>query len=239
MPKSSAESRGVVIAIEETIPSEFVLSAPPKAYIPRIQTSETALNPDRSRGSDKAQEEDDQRASANRLPPPALPGRASSSTEERSPSRSHTNSPDHVQDDSVTSKSPHSPVMRSIFPRYNPKVPLAKQHYYPNIESGQGSANGQTEARSSASARSPSRLKTLNSTFPKTEIEGIGSVLNRTDENLYGTSSSRPAPTLSTPEELLDLWSVANGQGSQEAADTYTLGLSWYTSALPTISNVC
>ena len=34
--------------------------------------------------------------------------------------------------------------------------------------------------------------------------------------------------TLSSPEELLDLWDIANGQtASEEVADTYVLELSW------------
>ena len=35
-------------------------------------------------------------------------------------------------------------------------------------------------------------------------------------------------PTLSSPEDLLDLWDIANGQtASEEVADTYVLELSW------------
>ena len=219
MPKSSGESSGVVIAIEETIPSNFVLSAPSKAYIPRIQTSETALNPNSSRGLGKVHEGDDQRTSANRLLPSALFARGDPSAEEKPPSPLHTDSPKHARNDSLTTETPQSPVMHSIFPRYNPEIPLAKQHYYPNLKSFQGSASDQTETRSSASTSGPSRLKT--STFPRTEIESTVRVLDRID------GTPRPAPMLSTPEELLDLWSVANGQGSQEAADTYTLGLTW------------
>ncbi|KAL9120038.1 MAG: hypothetical protein Q9187_003403, partial [Circinaria calcarea] len=37
--------------------------------------------------------------------------------------------------------------------------------------------------------------------------------------------SQIPLPQLSAPEELLDMWSIANGQGTEEAAATYTLGL--------------
>lgn len=39
-------------------------------------------------------------------------------------------------------------------------------------------------------------------------------------------SLKRPAK-LSTPEELLDLWDIANGQMGENSADAYTLELSW------------
>jgi hypothetical protein len=32
---------------------------------------------------------------------------------------------------------------------------------------------------------------------------------------------------MSSPEDLLDLWSIANGEGAENAAETYTLGLRW------------
>lgn len=225
MPKSSGQSQGVVIAIEETTPSEFVLSAPPKAHLPKIQTSGTALNPNSSREAIEVLAAADHEGRTNRLPPPPPLVGTKSSAEQRSPSPSHTNSSKTIRNDSVASTSPQSPVMRSMFPRYDPKIPLAKQHYYPSIQSLRGSVKEQT------SASTASRVKILNSTLSKTGIGSRGSASQ--------TLESRLAPTLSTPEELLDLWSVANGQGSQEAADTYTLGLSWSIATLPTCQSVC
>jgi hypothetical protein len=39
--------------------------------------------------------------------------------------------------------------------------------------------------------------------------------------------AEEPPPDLSSAEDLLDLWSVANGHLSHEAKDSYDLGLQW------------
>lgn len=48
-------------------------------------------------------------------------------------------------------------------------------------------------------------------------------------ESLFNAiENTQRATTLSSPEELMELWGLANGQAvSEEAADTYTLELSW------------
>lgn len=127
--------------------------------------------------------------------------------------------------------SPISPVMHSIFPRYNPTLSLARQHYYPSNPNLRESAN---EAARQEASRLPaytgnvdSRAETLGEnilgTVPRSSIiaspSGIG-----VPSQISGHINTFP---VSTPEDLLDLWSIANGQGSQEAAATYTLGLSW------------
>lgn len=148
-----------------------------------------------------------------------------------------TSSPTLVRRNSAPSPglhSPVSPVMRSIFPLYNPTLPLARQHYYPSNPNLRRSAND--EAGSEA-LRSPtntgsvgSRAETLGEnilgTVPRSPINasprrsGIPS-------GIPGHTHILPSSPISTPEDLLDLWSIANGQGSQEAAAKYTLGLSW------------
>lgn len=208
MPTSS-EPRGVVIAIEETVPAEFVRSAPSKAY-------ESASKPLSSMLSDVAPEESHHKPSTppNRLPPPlsvSVPPAA-----EKSPPRSHTSSPILVRSNSIGSAAGDSPVMRSMFPRYDPKIPLAKQHYYPNHEIHRMPADAKLKvARPSAwSVSVPTQVDTLS------------------PSPVHDSKNSELALAISTPEELLDLWSVANGQGSQEAAETYTLKLSWYASTV-------
>lgn len=208
MPTSS-ESRGVVIAIEETAPAEFVRSTPSMTY-------ESASKPLSSMLSDVAHEESHHKPSTapNRLPPPlslSVP-----TAGERSPSRSHTSSPIFVRSNRIGSAAGDSPIMRSMFPRYDPKIPLAKQHYYPNHEIHRVPADAKLKvARPSAcSASVPTKVDALS------------------PSPVHASENPELAPAISTPEELLDLWSVANGQGSQEAAESYTLRLSWYASTV-------
>lgn len=218
MPKSSSESRGVVIAIEETVAAEFVRSTSSKAY-------DSAPKPVSSMRSDVAHERSLYKSSnaPSRLPPPL--SLLVSPAGERSPPRSNTSSPNPVRSNDIGSAGAHSPVMRSMFPRYDPRIPLAKQHYYPDHEIHQEPADSKPKlpwlSASSASVLSPSP--------PKVNTRSPTAISNRkSGVPVDGSKNSEFSPAISTPEELLDLWSVANGQGSQEAAETYTLRLSWY-----------
>lgn len=157
--------------------------------------------------------------------------------EKKSRISTHTSSPALVRSNSAPSPglhSPISPVMHSIFPRYNPTLSLARQHYYPSNPNLRGSAN---EASRPETSRLPaysrnidSRTETLGEnilgTVPRSSItvspSGIG-----IPSRISGHIHNFPNSLVSTPEDLLDLWSIANGQRSQEAAATYTLGLSW------------
>lgn len=236
LPKTSSESRGVVIAIEETVPAEFVRSTPSKAHVPKVQAYESPPKPVSSLLSDVAHEGSHHKPSTapNRLPLSPL-RLAVSPAGERSPPQSHTSSPTPIRSNSIGSADAHSPVMRSMFPRYDPKIPLAKQHYYPNRDIHRGPADAKLKvSRPSAScAGIPSQVETLSPRHPTVNTRspmiipyGRRGVAVRTSEN------SDLAPAISTPDELLDLWSVANGQGSQEAAETYTLKLCWYASTI-------
>lgn len=227
MPKTSGESRGVVIAIEEAIPT------PSKPYVPKAQACESAPKPVSSMLSDVTHQGSHHEPSTalNRLPSPL--SLAILPAGERSPPRSHTSSPAHVRSDSIGSASTRSPVMHSMFPRYNPKIPLAKQHYYPNDEIHRGlvdskpKVNGLSASSTSVFSHdetlSPTPLK-VNMRTPKMMDDG------KSDVPVDASENSELPPAISTPEELLDLWSVANGQRSQEAAEGYTLRLSWYAS---------
>lgn len=219
MPKSSSNSRGVVIAIEETVPAEFVRSTSSKAY-------DSTPKPVASMRSEVAHETSHYKTSnaSNRLPAPL--NLLISPARERSP-RSNTSSPNLVSSNDIGSAVAHSPVMHSMFPRYDPTIPLAKQHYYPDHEINREPADPKPKlpwpSASSASFLSPSPPK-VNTRSPSTLSNGKSGV------PVHDSNSSELSPAISTPEELLDLWSVANGQGSQEAAETYTLRLSWYAS---------
>ncbi|MCJ1476025.1 hypothetical protein MMC13_004689 [Lambiella insularis] len=154
-----------------------------------------------------------------------------STTRPTSPEQSSTiqhwnrSSPTLVRKSSLGSTGTHSPVMRSMFPRYNPIVPLARQNYAPTTEPAMGSAAWQAgpsdqQAQSPTSYSSPeSPLIPARSNWSNTRLGSGG--MKRSPLRV----SETPPPNLSTPEELLDMWSIANGQGSLEAAEIYTLGL--------------
>ena len=123
---------------------------------------------------------------------------------------------------------PQPPVMRSMFPRYDPTGPLppqepfarpardsmalsersARASYTPSLYSRAGSPPPASEARFS----DPWAASRISNTAP------LSSRLRITE----------PTPQdLSSAEQLLDLWTVANGQESSEAAEVYHLGLQW------------
>lgn len=310
LPKTSASGHGIIIAIEETGTSGYVLSAPPKAYISKRKALESIPKPTAStqveRGEQRTAsppkrfpplfpsqnhvvspaEERPMMAtpiihhpvplveeSSTTLPHPSLhTSRPSNderpvtptsvplncavsplgrraimllpplklvvpSIEEKSKISMRTSSPTLVRSNSAPSPglhSPISPVMHSIFPRYNPSLSLARQHYYPSNQNLRGSAN---EAVRPEASRLPaytgnvdSRAETLGEnilgTEPRSSITASPSGIG-IPSRISAHTHNFPNSLASTPEDLLDLWSIANGQGSQEAAATYTLGLSW------------
>lgn len=266
-PKTSASEHGIVLAIEETGTSKYVLSAPPKAYISKRKALESIPKPTASTPVERAtpiihrpvplveessttlshpslhksRPSDDERPATptsvplNCLLPPlklVVP-----SIEEKSKISTRTSSPTLVRRNSAPSPglhSPISPVMHSIFPRYNPSLSLARQHYYPSNQNLRGSPN---EAARPEASRLPaytgnvdSRAETFGEnilgTVPRNSITASPSGIG-ISSRISGHTHNFPNSPVSTPEDLLDLWSIANGQGSQEAAATYTLGLSW------------
>ena len=141
--------------------------------------------------------------------------------------QSHKSSPTLVRNGSIGSTGTHSPIMRSMFPRFNPAIPLARQNYVPSAEHTTGPIPWQGGI-SAPQTYSPSLYSP-----PSSPPTASRSNWKNTRSDLGGMSQSPlrisnvPPPNLSTPEELLDMWSIANGQASLEAAATYTLGMQW------------
>ena len=108
-----------------------------------------------------------------------------------------------------------------MFPRYNPNIPLTHQSYYPAIDR----AAILPEELVNRPEYSPSLYSQRGG--PSPAVSSNGPKTPHSASNLEDQMVQEPAQDLSTPEELLDMWSIANGQDSQEAADTYVLGLSW------------
>ena len=133
--------------------------------------------------------------------------------------RSSTNTPGLDQKSSAM-ENEETPVMRSMFPSYNPNLSLARQDYAPNMavvppsnSTRQFSSNNPYVQQTNKSQTSLTRPSTATK-------EPKESPLRRSD-------SLKRASALSSPDELLDLWNIANGQGFEQAAESYVLELSW------------
>ena len=128
------------------------------------------------------------------------------------------------------SPSKKSPVVaiRSMFPRYNPGVPLTKQSYYPQQSH---------RTRSSQTQNLPERSISRNDYSPS-----VASV-SRIDE-IVGGPKTAPASVLNFPTDALEveplhistvqelgvLWEAANGQGPEVANESFNLHFSRYVS---------
>ncbi|KAL8638281.1 MAG: hypothetical protein Q9228_004558 [Teloschistes exilis] len=152
------------------------------------------------------------------------PSRVVSPTFVHSSPRSQTSSPTLVRNGSTASTGTNFPVMRSMFPRYDPTVPLAQQSYYPRVEINPAVAvvtrrldNPGSYSPSLYSQQEPP-LRENGSNFCKTGLR-----LQNLKEPVQGSIA---LSSISTPAELVDFWALANGQRNSEAASKFTLELS-------------
>lgn len=225
IPKSAGNACDVVITVHEAPLLSSRISSPPKAYLPKIKTSgfsisqSSATVPSVVTSTNRSKS----KTEPSLLPPPPLRSLAAST-------RSQTSSTSHVRSSSAPFLETQSPVMRSMFPRYNPQIPLAKQHYYPSLDGNLRMANVRPELRGSSSQTisTSSGEETRSQDHSVPSVGSSRTVLTSERESVQSSQCSDSRPPLSSPEELLDLWSLANGQGNWEAATTYTLQLSWY-----------
>lgn len=115
---------------------------------------------------------------------------------------------------------PEGLPINSIFPQYNPQLPLDQQAYFPQ---GRGPHN-QTQQSSSPAGRAVN-----TSHVPPSDADAVhgpktvpASVLNFPIEDLS------PRLEYSTAEELLTLWESANGQELPESLGTFNLRMERY-----------
>ena len=245
MVKMSDNTQGIVIAIQETstpnpkkkapeeprspsplpeqhsLPS-IVLSAPPKAQVATQQSPSSSTRP---RTPSPTQP---QMQIASKPSPPLQ----KSSPRSRAPSplqlegspRSRASSPTLIRKGSnaSTRTATHSPIMRSMFPRYDPSIPLNRQHYYPSTHSGRV-ASETPQHMSSPSLYSQQYRQSSRPLAPTLVIptsSGTAPILQQApNEPIIGT--------FSTPDELLHLWDIANGQARDGAEDALKVELGW------------
>ena len=179
------------------------LAIPPKAYI-----------------------SDDQRPATPPSPPTPSPRDCLPASPAQVPlPRSSTNTPILAR-----SNSGATPVMRSMFPRYDPTVPITQQQYRPDIERAPGLASAMAVART-PSCRPPSYPQQANNRPSSAYLQSETARTKPADirESPFRSADlTESESTLSSPEMLLGLWDVANGQTApEEVADAYSLELSW------------
>ena len=112
--------------------------------------------------------------------------------------------------------------IRSIFPRYNPAIPLSQQNYRPT----QLSPKHIAPAHISKEAYSPSLYSTAGS--PSQASPGRVGCLSAPSAitSFPAGVLSNHRPQYSNPEELADLWEAANGQVTKETGKTFALRMS-------------
>lgn len=124
--------------------------------------------------------------------------------------------------------------MRSMFPRYDPSRPLTRQSYYPDVEAVLGLASAMATAGSSSinrSSNNPYRQqmarRSLDPAKANSESQRLGTAEVK-ESPLRAVENSEQHDAYSKPEDLVEIWNIANGQAaSEEAAEAYSLELSW------------
>lgn len=231
----SGKSNGILIQINEKRPSTSqsvrTVVEPqvttPRAALHRPQPPPLAIPP-------RAHIVQEQRPTTppSPLSPSPIQQRAPSAADVPLP-RSSAPTPTLIEDSSIASPKSETPVMRSMFPQYNPNRPLARQSYYPDMEAVPGLASAMAAAGSSInrSSNNPYRQQMARRSLDP----AIGSL----DSQRPGTAEAKESPlrvvekleqqaTYSKPEDLVEIWNIANGQAaSEEAAEAYFLELSW------------
>ena len=109
-----------------------------------------------------------------------------------------------------------------MFPRYDPSLPIDRQQYYPTTN-GRVSPDYQEQMYSPSLYSEPIRQKPKPSAPALVIPASSGGV-----PILQQAHGGRVSTTLSTPDELLPLWDIANGQGRDGANDPFRIELGWY-----------
>ncbi|KAI9844017.1 MAG: hypothetical protein M1837_005952 [Sclerophora amabilis] len=112
--------------------------------------------------------------------------------------------------------------MRSIFPRYDPSLPLSRQLYRPTQTSPshipREIISKQPYSPSVYSAQSPGNTVSPGRGYPVGPATAPCTITTFPSGIL-----GKPEPQFSTREELADLWDAANGQSTSEKGRTFAL----------------
>ena len=207
------EQRAPVQQSPRRRPQPPPLAIPPKAHIVEEQKPDIAPNP---------------------IHPSPVYERAPSAADVPLP-RSNAPTPIPVEQSHAISPEAETPMMRSMFPRYDPNRPLARQSYYPDMETAPRLASAMAVAGSASNNRNSnnpyrqqmarSSSEPLTKASPDSQRSGNAEVK---ESPLRTVESSEQQTTYSNPEKLTEVWNIANGQAaSKDTADTYHLELSW------------
>ncbi|KAI4272457.1 MAG: hypothetical protein L6R38_006592 [Xanthoria sp. 2 TBL-2021] len=230
MMKPAGEVHELVIAIEEDdLTTTYPIPPPPKAHVPTSQDPAAPSFRLQAPTPPLAERPPTPVSLHVSCPSPtsASPSRAASPTSVESGPRSHTSSPTLVRNGSTASTGTYSPVMRSMFPRFDPTVPLARQQYYPTVDVSPevAAATSRVDIRS----YSPSLYSQQEQSFRReeTDTQRTGLTNGLGPKNVLNQSESpKEVACISTPIELVDVWAFANGQETSGAAREYKLELS-------------
>ncbi|KAL8885061.1 MAG: hypothetical protein Q9215_007028 [Flavoplaca cf. flavocitrina] len=235
MMKPTGEVLELVIAInEDDFNTSQMVPPPPAAHISTSQDPEAPSFRLQAPMFPLAQRPATPVSLVTTCPSPtsASPTKAASPTSVKPSPPSHTSSPILVRKGSIASTGTYSPVMRSMFPRFDPTVPLARQHYYPsvNISPETAAAVGRVDdlgsySHSLYSQQEPSlrRLEADSNEIGSANGLGLKSLMKNMMES---PESQKDVACISTPTELLDVWALANGQEISGAIQEYKLQLS-------------
>lgn len=150
----------------------------------------------------------------------ARPATASLSSVSHSKTSSDTNTmqqPSQTQADQQSPVSPAQPI-KSMFPQYNPQLPLVQQAYFPQNVGSSSSVRPRQDTAASQEMQIP--LSEVDAVLgPKTVP---ASVYN------FPPGALSPRIELSTAEDLVTLWESANGQELQETLGTFNLRVERY-----------
>lgn len=151
------------------------------------------------------------------------------------PALAHLRSKSIASQQAPMADSPQSPVpIRSMFPRYDPSVPLNKQPYYPQRATTPNDPPRQIVSRDSYNTQrivTPSGLDRIVG-GPKT---APASVVN------FPAGIMMPEePEVSSAEDLLRLWDATNGQsqGRERVLGGFTLQVARYVNSRYTSQNI-
>ena len=233
----SGKSNGFIIQITEGRPSisESGLDQTAQQDTTQIQPKQKPQPPPLTIPQ-KAHIAEDQRPATP--PSPLTP----SPVQERTPSpanvplpRSSAPTPTLIQEDGVASPKSETPVMRSMFPRYDPSRPFARQSYYPHLDSVPGLASAMAVAGSSSNNRNSNNpyrqqmaRKSLDAAKLSSDSQRPGTAEVK-ESPLRSVENSEQPTIFSNAEDLVEIWNIANGQApSDTAAEMYSLELSWF-----------